>query len=64
MIHEKGILKVWNSILDIEKDFKPCNVSTDDVDGFKEKEISKTNTLVKTLGMIDTIGFLTIFPSP
>ena len=47
MIHEKGILKVWNSILDIEKDFKPCNVFTDDVDGFKEKEISKTNTLVK-----------------
>ena len=47
MIHEKGILKVWNSILDIEKDFKPCNVSADDVDGFKEKEISKTEPIKK-----------------
>ena len=45
---KKGILKVWNGILNIEKDFKPCNVSTEDTDGCREKEISKTNTFVKS----------------
>ena len=44
---KKGILKIQNSILNIEKNFKPCNVSTDDTDGYREKEISKTNTFVK-----------------
>ena len=34
------ILKENNSPLESEKDFKPINVSTDDVGKFEEKEIA------------------------
>ena len=52
------ILKENNSPLESEKDFKPINVSTDDVGKFEEKEIAqnKRKRLQKILGTIDTIG--------
>ena len=35
------ILKVKNSLLDLEQNFKPMNVSIDDMDKFEQKETKK-----------------------
>ena len=41
------ILKVKNSLLKLEKDFKPVYISIDDMDKFKEKEITKKKTFAR-----------------
>ena len=42
------ILKVQNSLLELEKKFKPIKVSADDMDKFEEKDITKTRTAAKS----------------
>ena len=47
-IHKKNkILKVKSSSLELEKYFKPINVSVDDMGKFEEKEITKKRTFAK-----------------
>ena len=43
-----SILKVKNSLLESEKDFKPIKVSADYKDKFEEKEINKKRTVAKS----------------
>ena len=50
------VLKVKNSPFKLKKDFKPVNVSIDDMDKFEEKELIKKKRFAKKLGTIATIG--------
>ena len=43
------ILKVNNSPVELGKDFKPINVSIDDMDKLKDKEITKQGTITKAI---------------
>ena len=39
-MHKNKILKLKNSLLELEKDFKPITGSIDDIDKLKEKQIT------------------------
>ena len=44
------ILKVKSSLLELEKDFKPNNISINYMNTFEEKEITKERTFAKLMG--------------
>ena len=63
MRHQKFQNKqLKNSTLELENNFKPTNISINDMVNSK-KEQAKKRTFAKTLGMIATTGYLTIFLS-
>ena len=41
------VLKIKNSPVELEKEFKPSNGSIDDKDKFEEKELTKKRTFAK-----------------
>ena len=43
------VLKVKNSPFELEKGFKPINLSIDNMDKFEENELTKNNTLAKII---------------
>ena len=49
------VLKIKNSPLEFEKDFKPINISIDNMDKFEGKKIKKKRRFAKTLGTIGMI---------
>ena len=44
------ILKVKSSLLELEKDFKPNNISINYMNTFEEKGITKERTFAKLMG--------------
>ena len=45
---EKQNFEIKNSPLELKKDFKPANISLNDMDKFKEKEITKKRKFANT----------------
>ena len=46
-LNNARVLKVKNNPLELEKDFKPINISINDIDKFEKKELTKKETSVK-----------------
>ena len=55
-LNNAQVLKVKNSTLELENDFKLINISINDMDKFEKKELTKKRTFTKALGIIDTIS--------
>ena len=55
-LNNAQVLKVKNSTLELENDFKLINISINDMDKFEKKELTKKRRFTKALGIIDTIS--------
>ena len=56
-LNNTRVLTVNNSTLELERDFKPINISINDMGKFgKKKELQTREHLQKTVAMIGTIG--------
>ena len=62
-LNNTQVLKVKNNSLELEKDFKPINISINDMGKFKKKNQQRREYLRKTCGMLGTSCYLTIFLS-